>query len=102
MGKRTDLQNILEELIGSENVYFQPPESIKLKYPCIIYNLSNIRIDNADNINYKKDRQYTLTVIDYDPDTIIPELLINSLNKILFDRFYTSDDLNHYVFTLFY
>ena len=102
MGKRTDLQDILENLLGSENVYFQPPESIKLKYPCIIYNLSNVRLDTADNINYKSDKQYAITIIDPDPDTQLPERLINSMNKLLFDRFYTADNLNHYVFTLFY
>ena len=48
------LQETLETILGSENVYFQPPESYKIEYPCIIYERANIKAIKADNIGYIK------------------------------------------------
>ena len=98
---RIGLQLFLENLLGSRFVYFQPPPSFKLKYPCIIYNLSDINNTHADNEAYVQDKMYTLTYITSDPD----DKMIDSISAIKmcsFDRFYTADNLNHYVFTLFY
>lgn len=49
MGQRVDLHRKFEIALGSKNVYFQPPESVKLKYPCIIYGLSKLPIKHADD-----------------------------------------------------
>ena len=35
--RRLELDADLRALLGSTNVYFQPPETKKLKYPCFIY-----------------------------------------------------------------
>lgn len=101
MKSRLELQTMLEKLLGSRNVYFQPPESIKLKYPAIVYYLNNIRNMHASNTIHKKDMVYTLTYIDKDPDSENVEK-ISSLPYCEFDRFYTSDNLNHYIFTIYY
>ncbi len=98
---REDLQAILEELLGSRNVYFQPPESLKLKYPCIVYERSDIRKVKADNIGYLKHKQYMVTVIDEDPDSELPDKMLE-LPYCSFDRHFVSDNLNHDVFDLFY
>lgn len=98
---RIGLQLFLENLIDSRNVYFQPPPSFQLKYPCIIYNLSDINNTHADNLAYTQEKMYTLTVVDPDPDSIISEK-ISKLSMCSFDRFYTADNLNHYVYTIFY
>ena len=37
MANRLDLQALLEDLLGSRNVYYQPPESVKMNYPAIVY-----------------------------------------------------------------
>jgi len=37
MAPRLELQEVLESLLGSRNVYFQPPLNLKMNYPCIIY-----------------------------------------------------------------
>ena len=42
MRNRLDLQKIFEDILGSKNVYFQPPESLKMKYPAIRYSLDDI------------------------------------------------------------
>lgn len=101
MKSRLELQAKLEELLGSRNVYFQPPESIKLKYPAIVYSLSDIRNIHASNTVHKRDTVYTLTYIDEDPDSDNVNKISN-LQYCEFDRTYTSDNLNHYVFTLYY
>ena len=101
MKSRLELQTMLEEILGSHNVYFQPPESIKINYPAIVYSLSDIRNIHASNVVHKKNTAYLLTYIDKDPDSENIEKISN-LPYCDFDRFYTSDNLNHYTFTIFY
>lgn len=100
MFKRADLQVMLEEILGSRNVYFQPPETVKIHYPAIIYTRSNIQNKFADNSVYKQNKLYTVTVIDKDPDSEIVDK-VSRLPHCRFDRHYTSDNLNHDVFTLY-
>lgn len=101
MGSRLDLQTLLEVLLGSDSVYFQPPPSIQMSYPCIVYQRSNIRTDHANNTPYSLKKEYTITVIDPNPDSLIPDQ-IAMLSTADFSRHYTSDNLNHDVFTIFY
>ena len=101
MASRLKLQTELEELLGSENVYFQPPSSVKMKYPAIKYSLSNIEIKNADDTSYNNKRVYELILIDSNPDSEFVDKLLQ-LPYCSFDRFYPSDNLNHYSFTLYY
>lgn len=101
MADRLGLQTMLEELLGSRNVYYQPPESIRMSYPAIVYSRSEIRNTHANNSVYSQAHAYTLTVIDYDPDSEIVEK-ISKLPKCSFSRHFTSDNLNHDVFTIYY
>lgn len=101
MAQRLDLHSILLGLLGSPNVYFQPPPSYKLEYPCIIYKRDRIDIAHADNKPYKNKRRYQLTVIDANPDSDIPEK-VAALPMCSYDRFYTADNLNHDVYNLFF
>ena len=68
MASRPDLQTFLEELLKSKNVYFQPPESVKMKYPAIVYALDDIENVHADNGVYSSHRHYSVTVIDSSSD----------------------------------
>lgn len=101
MASRLDLHEILCNILGSRNVYFQPPESIKLKYDCIIYSRKNINNMFADNSVYRQHDLYEVIIICEDPDSDIPRKL-SLLPMCSFDRHYTSDNLNHDVFTLYY
>ena len=101
MGDRLDLHAILVSLLGSSNVYFQPPASFQLSYPCIVYERSRIRTRFANNEPYNHDKQYTLTVIDEDPDSAIPDL-VAGLSRCVHDRSFKSDQLNHDVFSLIF
>lgn len=100
MGRpRIELQAILKDIVP--NVYFQPPNGLKLTYPCIIYERDNTRTTHADNRIYKATRRYTVTAIDRNPDSPLVDLLLE-LPLCAHDRFFTSDDLNHDVFTLYF
>lgn len=101
MGKRLELQIMLEDILGSRNVYFQPPPSVKLKYPCIVYSRNLITTDYADNNPYTHKDRYQLTLIDRDPDSIFPGML-SRIQTSAFDRSYTTDNLNHTVFNIYY
>lgn len=101
MEKRLKLQQLLEEIIGSRNVYFQPPESVKLRYPCIIYSLDYMNHQYADDRPYQVYNRYSVCVIDKNPDSTIPRK-IAALPLCRFDRPYIADNLYHTVFTLYY
>lgn len=101
MGTRTDLQSALETLLGSRNVYFQPPPTLQMNYPCIVYNLDDIDTKFADNGPYAVEKRYSLTVIDKDPDSSIIDKVI-MLQKCIFDRHFVTDNLNHNIFILYF
>ncbi len=101
MDRRLELQTILENILGSRNVYFQPPSNTKLSYPCIIYNRSNIESRYANNAKYNTRVRYSLMLIGRSPESeLVKELL--KLPYCSYDRFYTADTLNHDTFTLYY
>jgi hypothetical protein len=101
MASRLELQSILESILGSRNVYFQPPSTIKMRYPAIVFSLSNIDVKHADDTRYLNHKRYELTYIDSDPDNENVEKIL-TLPLCSFDRFYTSNNLNHYVFTIYF
>lgn len=101
MVKREALHRNLVSILGSNNVYFQPPETLKIKYPCIVYSLSSDITKHADDKKYLNKNRYTITIIDKNPDSEFPNLL-KELDYCSFDRFFVSDNLNHFVFDLYY
>lgn len=101
MAPRLDLQNLLENLLGSRNVYFQPPPSFQMKYPCIIYKRNDRNIDHANNTPYHSRKRYQVTVVDQDPDSSIPDK-VAELSTASFDRHFVADNLNHDVYNIFF
>lgn len=101
MSNRADLQALFEYILESPNVYFQPPESKKLEYDCIVYSVSDRRNRHASNNAYKHDIAYEVVVIYKNPDSELPGK-IAKLPLCDFSRHYTSDNLNHDVFTLYW
>jgi hypothetical protein len=99
MSSRADLHDVLTTIVS--NAYFQPPPSISMTYPCIVYQLDDIDTDFANNFPYSLKKGYKLTVIDPNPESTIPDQ-VAMLPKVSFDRFYTADNLNHYVFTIYF
>lgn len=101
MNNRLELHELLCEVLGSRNVYFQPPESITMKYPAIVYSRNRMADNHANDDIYKRSLVYTITVIDKDPDSEIVER-VSRLPMCSYDRHFTSDNLNHDVFTIYY
>lgn len=101
MGSRLELQTLFETILGSPNVYFQPPESVKMKYDAIVYSRKDIENTFADDSVYKQDDAYEVVVITRNPDSDIPRK-ISRLPKCSYDRHYVADNLNHDVFTIYY
>lgn len=102
IGTRSQLQSKLEALLGSKNVYFQPPESCKMQYPAIVYSLNDIDLDKASNKIYNINKSYSVTLIHKNPDNTLKDLILNEFEYIRFNRFYTADNLNHYNYTIFF
>lgn len=101
MGTRLKLQSKLEELLGSDQVYYQPPESVKMEYPAIVYSKIGISSKYADNIKYSNKTRYSVIVIDRLPDNEVVNKLLE-LPYSSYDRSYTSDNFNHDVLTIYY
>ena len=101
MNRRLELSALLRDTLGSDNLYFQPPETVKMKYPAIVYSLDNIQNVHADDGVYLSHRRYSVTLIDKNPDSPTVERL-SALPLCQFNRHYTSDNLNHFVFTLYF
>lgn len=101
MDRRLQLQETLVNILGSNNVYFQPPETIRLQYPCIIYERSNIDKQYADNRAYVSMVRYSLTLITRSPESNLVKAILE-LPYCTYDRYYAADTLNHDVFTLYY
>lgn len=97
--RRVLLHQILEEF--TDNVYFQPPINVELKYPCIIYKRDNADTKFSDDKPYDVRIRYMITVIDPDPDSDIPKK-VSSLPMSSYNRFYIADNLNHDVYTVFF
>lgn len=102
MDRVTGLQPKLEEILGSRNVYFQPPETLKIKYPAIVYELSAIDTISANDKNYSKNRKYSVTLIDKNPDNKFIDAILDNFEYVSFNSHFTVDNLNHYIFSIFY
>lgn len=101
MDRRLELHQILSGIPGVKKAYFQPPESVKLEYPCIIYKLQNVDMRSANDHPYKNRDGYQVTIIDRNPDSQIRKVM-ETMMLCRFDRPFVSDGLNHWVYMLYY
>ena len=101
MRSRLKLQTLLETLLGSRNVYFQPPTNLKMQYPCIVYSKDVGSTRFADDNPYMRLKRYSVTYIDPNPDSEMPDK-IAELPMCIQDRPYVADNLNHDVYKLYY
>lgn len=101
MAPRVKLQEILEEILGSTEVHFQPGPKTTMNYPAIVYNRDVARTAFASNSPYRYTKQYQVTVIDRNPDSAIPDK-VAQLQLCTHVRWFASDGLNHDVFKLYF
>lgn len=100
MSSRTNLHEKLCELLGSKNVYYQPPSSLKMEYPAIRYSKTRTSPTHADNKKYLLHDVYELTVIDRRADNPVIKKLLE-LQYCSHDRHYIADNLHHDILTLY-
>jgi len=98
--RRVKFHNKLVAILGSNNVYYQPPSSTKLTYPCIVYSLKRMDSIYSQNKMYVYDRAYEVVLIHTKPYNDIKDNLL-TMNKCKYDRVYVSDNLYHYVYLIY-
>lgn len=98
--RRLALQAKLEEILGSRNVYFQPPASILMQYPCFVYSFMDYYTVHADNVKYLTQDRYSITLItkEASPEQTIEA--IEAMPYVKFDRYYVADNLHHFSYTI--
>lgn len=101
MSSRAELQIKLENILGSKNVYYQPPTNVVMQYPAIRYSLKRKESKYANDAKYSSMNCYEIIVIDKKPDNPVIEKILE-FPYSSYDRPYVSDNLNHDVITLYY
>lgn len=102
MASRLTLHEEFCNILGTRNAYYNPPESVKLKYPAIKYSRPGMNVKRANDAIYKSMNRYEVIVIDPDPDSTIGDKILTHFPMCSFDRSYKADNLNHNVYTLYY
>ena len=107
MDERLELHETLCRIVnkrepnGDRHTYFDPPASVKMKYPAIRYSRKRVDVQHANDAIYKMMHCYEVTVIDADPDSEIYKKVL-ALPYCQYDRSYKADNLNHDVLTLYH
>lgn len=100
MEARLELQVLFEKLLDSRNVFYQTPESVKMKYPAIVYSLHDFDIKHASNQIYKQSPYYEVILIDSNPESEFVEKILR-IPYCRFTTHYKADNLNHFVFNIY-
>lgn len=101
MGTRLELQKELEKLLGSRNVYYQPPTSVKIAYPAIVYHRDDFDVRHANDMKYLIKKRYSIIVISKKPDDPVLDKLL-ALPFCSYGTQYITDNLIHDTFSLYF
>lgn len=91
-----------ELLTFCPNVYFQPPVNLDIHYPCIVYRKSGKDKLFGNNETYRSIQEYTITVIDEDPESTIADSLDKEFEYCSINQYFVVDGLNHTTLTIYY
>lgn len=103
---RLSLHEILIDILGTRGlsksrVYFQPPAATKIEYPCIIYKRSNRKDFFSSDRRYLGMKEYLVTIVDRNPDSLIPDKMLD-LQYCSLSTMFIADDLNHVIYKIYY
>ena len=101
MARRLEFQALLETLLGTRNVYFQPPEGFQMRYPCIVYSRDQMDEKFADDLLYSKTVCYRVMILDRDPDSAVPDK-VAELRFSSFVTHYKVDQVNHDIYNVYF
>lgn len=100
--RRIQLNQKLKDFLGNNNVYFEPPDSVKMEHPCIVYGLDDIYSISADNKAYSNTRRYQITIIHKDSDSTMSDRMLELFENCSYERRFESDNLIHDVLLLYF
>lgn len=101
MADRKTLQTILENILGSREVYYNPPESIKMSYPAIVYSKEQLDSKFANDGKYLNNTSYSITLMSRIPDDPIAKKILN-LPLTSYNKTFVSENLYHEIITIYY
>lgn len=101
MDKQQQLQELLEMILGSPHVYYQPPASAKMVYPAIVFALDDVDSRFAGNLPYSHADRYLITMIEKSPVTELRHK-VAALPTASFSARFVADNLNHTVYSLYF
>lgn len=101
MDRRLELQALLAAIPGVTKAYFQPPANVQMEFPAVVYEWDRLDTQFAGNNPYRFTRRYQVTVIDRDPDSVIPNS-VATLPMCVMNRHFTVENLHHTVFNLYF
>lgn len=99
--RREAFHEILVGILGSRNVYFQPPSNLAMQYPCIRYSRGRASSTFADNRAYRLTKQYEVILIQEDTDSSVWNKIAD-LPMTTHERWYPAENLNHDVFNTYF
>lgn len=103
MKNMTKVGDILSNVIGDpERVHFQPSESVKLKFPCLIFKFDGYKDFFANDGRHMLREKYSVTHVYQNPEADLQEEILSSFLFASFDRPYIADNLYHDVYTIYY
>lgn len=98
---RPEFQTALETVLGSDHVYFNPPEKMKLQYPAIVYRIDPVATRSADNGNYFLQPGYLVTYIEEKTNDENWLKLLHEFPMSRFSRHFVSDGMHHYTYIIY-
>lgn len=102
MNNRLILHDILKRLVETPNVYFQPPASHIMSYPCVNYSIKEGDGKYADNKVYRYTNRYDVIFIYKTPQVDLIEKVLEEFQMCSLNRAYVANNLYHYVFSLYF
>lgn len=101
MKTRLEVQEMLEKILGSSNVYFQAPPNTGMKYPCIVYRFDRFGRDNADNQPYILTGRWEIHHMYKSIKNDIKENMLFAAPYVTFDRRIVTDGVYNDYYTIY-
>ncbi len=99
--RRLQLQSLLREILGSDQVHYVKPGSLEMVYPAIVYNRQRSDVKHANNDPYNIQKSYSLTAMSRNADDPLFDKL-ERLRMCTLERTYEMDQLHHHAYTIFF
>lgn len=102
MLKRVDIQEKFKFLLGSDNVYYQPPANLKMKYPAIVYSLDGLDVKRFDNTRLINKNCFSVTHIYRNESENLVETMLKNFEYISFDNRSIVDGIYNDHYTIYW